>query len=81
MSATMFAKSAENANDGTSAYKQMTGMFRIRCMNSLVAQTGSIDAIKVRHSGDVTGKAIEGTVCWRKRSIHCQRRRIGQRSI
>ncbi|MDH7793916.1 hypothetical protein QBD00_004853 [Ochrobactrum sp. AN78] len=51
----------KNANDGTSAYELMAGMFRIRCMNSLVAQTGTIDAIKVRHSGDVADKVIEGT--------------------
>ncbi len=51
----------KNANDGTSAYELMTGMFRIRCMNSIVARTGTIDAIKVRHSDDVAGKVIEGT--------------------
>ncbi|QWK81281.1 DUF932 domain-containing protein [Ochrobactrum sp. BTU1] len=51
----------KNANDGTSAYELMAGLFRIRCMNSLVAQVGTIEAIKVRHSGDVTGKVIEGT--------------------
>lgn len=27
----------KNANDGTSAYDLMAGLFRIRCMNSLVA--------------------------------------------
>ncbi|SEK36944.1 protein of unknown function [Bosea lupini] len=51
----------KNANDGTSAYDLMAGLFRIRCLNSLVAQTGTIDAVKVRHSGDVQAKVIEGT--------------------
>jgi hypothetical protein len=51
----------KNANDGTSAYDLMAGLFRIRCMNSLVAQTGTIDSVKVRHSGDVSAKVIEGT--------------------
>lgn len=51
----------KNANDGTSAYDLMAGLFRIRCLNSLVAQTGTIDSVKVRHSGDVGGKVIEGT--------------------
>ncbi|MCR8493713.1 DUF932 domain-containing protein [Brucella anthropi] len=51
----------KNANDGTSAYELMAGLFRIRCLNSLVTQTGTIDAIKVRHSGDVGAKVIEGT--------------------
>jgi hypothetical protein len=51
----------KNANDGTSAYELLAGLFRICCLNSLVTQTGTIDAIKVRHSGDVAGKVIEGT--------------------
>lgn len=51
----------KNANDGTSAYDLMAGLFRIRCLNSLVAQIGTIDTVKVRHSGDAIGKVIEGT--------------------
>lgn len=51
----------KNANDGTSAYELMAGLFRIRCMNSLVAQVGTLESIKVRHTGDVRGKVIEGT--------------------
>jgi hypothetical protein len=51
----------KNANDGTSAYELMAGIFRIRCLNSLVAQVGTVEAIRVRHSGDVAGKVIEGT--------------------
>lgn len=51
----------KNANDGTSAYDLMAGLFRIRCMNSLVSQVGTLDSVKVRHSGDVQGKVIEGT--------------------
>lgn len=51
----------KNANDGTSAYDLMAGLFRIQCLNSLVTQTSTIDSVKVRHSGDVMGKVIEGT--------------------
>lgn len=51
----------KNANDGTSAYDLMAGLFRIKCLNSMVAQTGTLDSVKVRHSGDVMGKVIEGT--------------------
>jgi hypothetical protein len=51
----------KNANDGSSAYDLMAGLFRIRCLNSLVAQTGTIDSVKIRHSGDIGGKVIEGT--------------------
>ena len=51
----------KNANDGSSAYDLMAGLFRIRCLNSMVAQTGTLDSVKVRHSGDVANKVIEGT--------------------
>lgn len=54
----------KNANDGTAAYDLMAGLFRIRCKNSLVTQTGTLESVKVRHSGDpdaVQGKVIEGT--------------------
>ena len=53
----------KNANNGTSAYDLMAGLFRICCLNSLVTQTGTIDSVKVRHSGDVNAKVIEGTYC------------------
>lgn len=51
----------KNANDGTSAYDLMAGLFRIACLNSMVTQTSTIDTVKVRHSGDVMSKVIEGT--------------------
>lgn len=51
----------KNANDGTSAYDLMAGLFRIACLNSLVSQTATLDSVKVRHSGDVMDKVIDGT--------------------
>ena len=51
----------KNANDGSAAYELMAGMFRIQCMNSLVAQTSTIDSVKVRHSGHAVDNVIEGT--------------------
>jgi hypothetical protein len=51
----------KNANDGSSAYDLMAGLFRIRCLNSLVAQTATLDSVKVRHSGDALTNVIEGT--------------------
>ncbi len=51
----------KNANDGSSAYDLMAGLFRICCKNSLVAQTATIDRVNVRHSGNAIGKVIEGT--------------------
>src|SRR4029077_19817430 len=51
----------KNANDGTSVYDLFAGLFRIACLNSMVSQVGTIDSVKVRHTGDVMGKVIEGT--------------------
>jgi Domain of unknown function (DUF932) len=51
----------KNANDGTTAYELMAGLFRIRCLNSLVARIATIDSINVRHSGDALQKVIDGT--------------------
>lgn len=52
----------KNANDGTSVYDLFAGLFRIRCLNSLVASMGTIDTVKVRHTGkDIVNKVIEGT--------------------
>jgi len=48
-----------NANDGTSAFELMAGLFRIRCLNSLVAQIASLDSIMVRHSGDALEKVVD----------------------
>ena len=60
----------KNANDGTSAYELMAGLFRVRCLNSLVTQTGKVEEIKVRHSGDVQAKVIEGTYTVLKGAEH-----------
>jgi hypothetical protein len=51
----------KNANDGTSVYDLFAGLFRIACLNSLVSQIGTIDSVKVRHTGDVMSKVIDGT--------------------
>lgn len=61
---TVFEIILKNANDGTSAYDLMAGLFRIRCLNSLVSQTQTLDSLKVRHTGTaeaVRDKVIEGT--------------------
>lgn len=52
----------KNANDGTSVYDLFAALFRIRCLNSLVAMLNSIGAVKIRHTGkDIVGRVIEGT--------------------
>lgn len=59
---TVFEIILKNANDGTAAYELLGGLFRIACLNSLVAQTGTVDTLKVKHMGrDVPGQVIEGT--------------------
>ncbi len=50
-----------NANDGKAAYELMAGLFRIRCLNSLVARIATVESIKVRHSGDALEKVVDGT--------------------
>jgi hypothetical protein len=51
----------KNGNDGTCAYDLMAALERIRCLNGMVAQLGKLSSCKVRHSGDVVSKVIEGT--------------------
>lgn len=61
---TVFEMILKNANDGTAAYDLIGGLFKIRCKNSLVTQIGTLDSVKVRHSGTldgVQGKVIQGT--------------------
>jgi hypothetical protein len=58
---TLFEILLKNANDGSSAYDLLGGLFRIECLNSLVTQVDTFDTLKVRHSGDAIHKVIEGT--------------------
>lgn len=48
-----------NANDGTSAYKMVPGVFRLVCLNGLMVGEG-YDEVKVRHSGNAIADVIEG---------------------
>ena len=57
---TVFEILLKNANDGTVAYDLLSGLFRIRCLNSLVAMDKQMSTQRVRHSGDVASKVIEG---------------------
>lgn len=51
-----------NANDGTASYELLAGLFRIRCMNSLVTLSKELESVKVRHNGkNVINDVIEGT--------------------
>lgn len=48
-----------NANDGTSAYKMLPGVFRLVCLNGLMV-SDTYDEVKVRHSGNAISDVIEG---------------------
>jgi hypothetical protein len=58
---TVFEMLLRNANDGTSTYELFAGLFRIRCLNSLVALSETLSSVKVRHSGNVADNVIEGS--------------------
>jgi len=58
---TVFEILLKNANDGSAAYDILAGGFKIACLNSLVLQTDLLESLRVRHSGDVAHKVIEGT--------------------
>jgi len=57
----------KNANDGTSAYALMAGLFRIACLNGMVANTADLGELKVRHTLNdpnpraIVEKVIEGS--------------------
>jgi hypothetical protein len=50
----------KNANDGTSAYDLLAGFWRFICGNGLMVGDKLAD-VKVRHSGDVAHKVVDGT--------------------
>jgi hypothetical protein len=58
---TVFEMLLKNANDGSSKWNLMGGLFRIACLNSMVAALASLENIAVRHTGDALKKVIEGT--------------------
>lgn len=61
---TLFEIVLKNANDGTAAYEIMAGLFRIRCLNSLVTCVSELETLKVSHRGTAEGvrdKVIDGT--------------------
>jgi hypothetical protein len=57
---TVFEVLLKNANDGSAAYDLLAGLFRIQCLNSLVAMDTEMSSQRVRHSGDVAPKVIDG---------------------
>lgn len=58
---TVFELLLKNANDGSSAYKLMGGLWRIRCLNSLVVQTDTLADATVRHTATAAAQVIEAS--------------------
>lgn len=58
---TFFEIGLTNGNDGTSLYDLFAALFRATCMNGMCVNEATIGAVKVRHTGDVMSKVIEGT--------------------
>lgn len=48
-----------NSHDGTSSYQLLSGVFRFVCQNGMVCGDIAHD-IRVKHSGNITDKVIEG---------------------
>src|ERR1035437_8883572 len=58
---TVFEMLLKNANDGSSKWNLMGGLFKIACLNSMVSALASLENIAVRHTGDAIHKVIDGT--------------------
>jgi len=50
-----------NSHDGSSQYSLQAGVFRLVCSNGMVVADSLLDAIKVRHTGNVIDAVIEGS--------------------
>jgi hypothetical protein len=50
-----------NSHDGTSAYNLLSGLFRLICLNGMVAAMGDLDTVKVPHAGKIVDRVIEGS--------------------
>jgi Domain of unknown function (DUF932) len=50
-----------NSHDGSSQYSLQAGVFRLVCSNGMVIADSLIDAIKVRHTGNVIDMVIDGS--------------------
>lgn len=57
----VFEMLLRNANDGTAAFHLTAGIWRIRCMNSLVAKTSTLGEMTVRHTGDAPAEVLQAS--------------------
>lgn len=50
-----------NSHDGTSAYKLLSGIFRVVCTNGLVVCSQNMGELSVPHKGNIVDRVIEGS--------------------
>jgi hypothetical protein len=50
-----------NSHDGTSAYDLSCGMFRLACLNGLMVATSLVEALHIRHTGNIISEVVEGS--------------------
>jgi Domain of unknown function (DUF932) len=50
-----------NSHDGTSAYKLLSGIFRMICTNGLIAWESKQGELSIQHKGNVVHQVIEGS--------------------
>ncbi|KAF2174327.1 DUF932-domain-containing protein, partial [Zopfia rhizophila CBS 207.26] len=50
-----------NSHDGTSAYRVMSGVFRLVCLNGMIVADREGAEVRVPHKGDVVRQVVEGS--------------------
>lgn len=50
-----------NSHDGTSAYKLLSGIFRMICTNGLISWEKNMGEISIHHKGNIVHQVIEGS--------------------
>jgi acyl-CoA reductase-like NAD-dependent aldehyde dehydrogenase len=50
-----------NSHDGTSAYRVMSGVFRLVCLNGMVVADRQDAEVRVPHKGEVVRQVVEGS--------------------
>jgi len=51
-----------NAHDGSAAYSLMAGLWRFVCGNGMMVSDSTLASVHIRHSGDIVGQVIEGSL-------------------
>ncbi len=51
-----------NSHDATGSYALRAGLFRVVCLNGLVASAGDFPIWRVAHRGDVIGEVVQGAL-------------------